>query len=1140
MTQIQFPNNQIIDFGDDSREEILSKIDGLQQSDPQLFKKSKDYGIAGIKTSRRSPVTRTGEVDDPEDIKPTHDGEIEDASFRFYFGRADNNSDRIARLNKAFGEGSFQQDKKGFFILDLDKVSSEQKKQLNLPESGSIYVNKPGFSKYDAIGFLGNEGLPLLASIGAGLAATGVGTAAGIGLISAAAAAGKAADEFIFEDLYEGLQTQSTRDVLSDVVLEGALALGGEVVGRGIGTGIKRLVKGKGAVPDEQIRKRIEQQFLKNGYEPKEARKLSFEAAREEQAVNMRKMIDEGASIPIQTLSGKAILGRTQAIYEQIFPNDELAAQNAKFVSEQLEKVRKGLISQEEAGASVAARLQPFIERLQQRMIDEKTAFGDAQKAIDGILKIQFKGLEDAFKIDPNLNAQEFIKTLDPAINLFNIHSKNLYEIAKKDLGEDNATLSLANLNKILDDAGFAARDAEGKLIKPQTVVDGLLQREAIAQAGLDEIVDLPIFNLIRNSDRVSITDLPALKAAIRASRADPRIKGQPADQLVGNLIKSLDDTMSTKILALIEDPINATNKQLKKGIENLKKANKFYGEGMDIINTGLNNSLKNKIDNGFIADMSEIVNTVVKANQPELLSSFIRSITPSAKVTNDLINIRASSTPTILEDIATELERGNIAEALKSLNKTGVIKDEINKVATDKGIVQISDDVAKLPVDDPTRISTVEEYVKLLRQYDDLSKRNINPEQFTNKFRDTLARTWINSNIRTETGSASFRQLASKFDQLGVATQKELFGDRYNEVKTLMDGFRLGGLKGDRLAEEAAKLSGRRALSKEFLGVTDDSTKELDSVLEQLVKDKQRIDLQGEENFFKAVGGEDFDADKLVDHLIKNPKSIERLKIELGPEGEGIERVRDAVAARLLPTDILSDLGGKIQSGDFQKEILKNLNNANQNGLVTEILGKDFVDDITKIGNDGEIISDAVLKGKTGLASAAYAAGFAGAFLLNPIAALGGAATILGVSKALRSKAVMRFFTSPRLRAYAAQRARDEGGARLGDRNLAAEKAIEAANTAIRQIVLQLGGAAVGSGAERVERAVTPLVEEAREQIQPEIERAREQVQDLNLPDTSNFTPLANQQPRPVAPGMGTGEQLLADIERRKALGLI
>jgi len=1139
MTQLELPSGQVIDFGDADKEQIQSALTSLRKNKPELFQKEETISDIYARGMGQSSQTGLTEVDDPEDIKPTHDGEIEDASFRFYFGRADTDSDRVARLNKAFGEGTFQQDKKGFFILDLDKVSSEQKKELNLPESGSIYVNKPGFSKYDAIGFLGNEGLPLLASIGAGLAATGVGTAAGVGLISVAAAAGKAADEFIAEDLLEGLQTQSTRDVLSDVVLEGALALGGEVVGRGIGMGIKRLVKGKGAVPDEQIRKRIEQQFLKNGYDPKEARKLSFEAAREEQAVNMRKMIDEGASIPIQTLSGKAILGRTQAIYEQIFPNDELAAQNAKFVSEQLEKVRKGIISQEEAGASVAERLQPFIERLQQRMVDEKTAFGDAQKAIDGILKTQFKGLEDAFKIDPDLNAQEFIKTLDPAINLFNIHSKNLYDIAKKDLGEDNATLSLANLNKILDDAGFK-RNIEGQMVGPEAVVGGVLQRKAIAQAGLDEIVDLPIFNLIRNSQSVSITDLPALKAAIRASRGDRRIKGQPADQLVGNLIKSLDDTMSTKINELIADPINAGNKQLKKGIENLKKANKFYGEGMDIINTGLNNSLKNKIDNGYIADMSEIVNTVVKANQPELLSNFIRSITPSAKVTDDLINIRASSTPTILEDIAIELEQGNIKEALERLNRTGLIKDEINKVAKDKGIVQISNNIAKLSADDPTRISTVDEYVKLLRQYDDLSKRNINPEQFTNKFRDTLARTWINSNIRTETGSASFRQLASKFDQLGVATQKELFGDRYDEVKTLMDGFRLGGLGGDRLAEEAAKLSGRRALSKEFLGVTDDSTKELDSVLEQLVKDKQRIDLQGEENFFKAVGGEDFDADKLVDHLIKNPKSIGRLKTELGPEGEGIERVRDAVAARLLPTDILSDLGGKIQSGNFQKEILKNLNNANQNGLVTEILGKDFVDDITKIGNDGEIISDAVLKGKTGLASAAYAAGFTGAFLLNPIAALGGAAAILGVSKALRNKSVMRFFTSPRLRAYAAQRARDEGGARLGDRNLAAEKAIEAANTAIRQIVLQLGGAGVSSGAERVEREVTPLVEEAREQAQPVIERAQEQVQDLNLPDTGNFAPLANQQPPTVTPGMGTGEQLLADIERRKALGLV
>lgn len=67
----------------------------------------------------------------------------------------------------------------------------------------------------------------------------------------------------------------------------------------------------------------------------------------------------------------------------------------------------------------------------------------------------------------------------------------------------------------------------------------------------------------------------------------------------------------------------------------------------------------------------------------------------------------------------------------------------------------------------------------------------------------------------------------------------------------------------------------------------------------------------------------------------------------------------------------------------------------------------------------------------------------------------------------------------------------------------------------------------------------VTPVpptvVQEA--PVPPPVERP--QASTLNLPDTGNFAPLANQQPRPVAPGMGTGEQLLAAIEREKALGL-
>ena len=217
----------------------------------------------------------------------------------------------------------------------------------------------------------------------------------------------------------------------------------------------------------------------------------------------------------------------------------------------------------------------------------------------------------------------------------------------------------------------------------------------------------------------------------------------------------------------------------------------------------------------------------------------------------------------------------------------------------------------------------------------------------------------------------------------------------------------------------------------------------------------------------------------------------------------------------------------------------------------LVEILGKEEVDNLSKIAKQSGIVSDEVLKGQTGLAAAAFSAGFAVSVFTAPVATLLGAGAMLTFSKLLRSKPVMKVLTNKRLRGKAAEKAQRiaDGLAPIrarGAQELADEKVIDQALEVIKQFSIQAQQEIAGGGVERLEQETRPVREQVRqvtapitEQVTEEVQNLRPQASTLNLPDTGNFAPLANQQPRPVAPGMGTGEQLLAAIEREKALGL-
>ena len=144
-----------------------------------------------------------------------------------------------------------------------------------------------------------------------------------------------------------------------------------------------------------------------------------------------------------------------------------------------------------------------------------------------------------------------------------------------------------------------------------------------------------------------------------------------------------------------------------------------------------------------------------------------------------------------------------------------------------------------------------------------------------------------------------------------------------------------------------------------------------------------------------------------------------------------------------------------------------------------------------------GDVISDSVMKGKTGLAAAGYSAGFATALIMEPISTLTGAASILTLSRALRSKPIMKYLTNPRLRAYEAERDM-KIGADIDPflrRNLAREKARESAMRSLRTILVDAGYYASDQAANVAEQEI----------ITPVVEQARSSVQDINVPNLAS-----------------------------------
>jgi len=426
--------------------------------------------------------------------------------------------------------------------------------------------------------------------------------------------------------------------------------------------------------------------------------------------------------------------------------------------------------------------------------------------------------------------------------------------------------------------------------------------------------------------------------------------------------------------------------------------------------------------------------------------------------------------------------------------------------------LLSIPETFSRLPATDPTRLRLQNDFSETLNMYARMAEAGSSPAAYRQGFRDLFAKQWLSDALPKNTMDDGFNYpaLAANFDALTPALQKELFGNKVTDFRKVMNDFKLMGRTG---SEQMANFSG------------DVANAEARGIVETFKAVAKQAEDESKDAFLSTMRGAPPEADKLVTNVLNNPKNYETLKNRLGENFmESPGGFKDLVMTRIVsagfPDGKITDT--IVQSGSWGKNWLDQINTLNKNKSLDIILGKESVKQLEDVAKSGITISDSVLKGKTGLAAAAYSAAFLGALWMAPLATLTAAGGMYVASRALRNETVLRYLTRPRLRAFEAERAMASGAdlstweakkrfvdpltgvetvGALGSRNLSARRAREAAARSIRLITAELGYYATERGSDAVSRelidpaveAAAPIVQEVQQQAAPVLAQAQQ-----------------------------------------------
>jgi len=1084
-----------------------------------------------------STVTETTEeVEVPR--APTNPGEVKSIGFRWRFGKADNVVGKTRVIEETFGEGSAIQFGPEDYGIDLDKITEDIKTQYNLPNSGTIRVNKPGYTHFDLVNFGAEVRGPLVAAMVAAPFTAGLSLPVAAATIGGAALIGKGVDE-LQEDL-QGVQDQQwlpgeggfvkEDSVVKDMLKEGILMGAGELILRPVFSFAGRLIKGPGPgyEPDRvvQIMAEAEKKGIKK-FTERDAIKI----AREESRAIMNRAIGDGARPTVGDATGKFLADRGLAIMEAIFPNTAARRQNTTYVRNLVEQFKKGKISETQLKEGIDNRMGQVAKELEALMKDPTKAVDQANKELQKVIVKEVDLVSDVIKKYAETNskfsvgeAEVLLNQLSQVERLWRSRGGDLYKNASERLNQITFPLdSFNNIFRKLDSQVFkesqkpvmgseTMQTLRGILEKNQQIDDLTLKLSGLKTVGRPsakkaaEIKSIEAqLKTLGDRRTLSYDELNQLRTNLQSLKSTEAVREISSN--TGPLLKEFTDEI-TNVLTRAETEglktltskggarraAGVTNQAIdaeQAGFQMLRDANKYYADGAKVFLKPEIEALKADINAGAIVDMKRVAEVLVKPGEPLYLKQFLKALTFADDVgTSEIRNLSKG----VLEDLKSLAEVGDTVGFNSLLKASGI----------DKKLIRPFEDYALQAVkqgrtDDSAFVNITSNKAQMIKEMIDI---NVKPAPVKEGFVENLADQWVQNTLVQTSSKGAIDPVGffNAFNKLGPELQNTLF--KSNTVKALKS-----------LQDDAFLLSDKQALKElNASNINQLTARELVKTLQRDIATSEQI---GANALTKAIAqGQITSINDLTKGLVKDPSRFQQFKTSwnnlpktfqsqsgetvIRPTFDQVMNGPQGVKANVMESimrDAFPD-GVNIATLDMAKfgdSIARSIKN-NEQAFITifgdgnEALGKGFVQDLRNFGNQSMLGTTKSYKGKAGLAAATYIATAAAAIWAGPIAFAGSAALIYVMPRLMRSGPMLKFLTNPRTNANIYNKAK-ELGIDVGDKRalstplwagLSQEtlplEVRQTINTLVREWAVQAGAEDFGNTEPRLRQAINQM----------------------------------------------------------------